>query len=39
MTLAEIETTLEGVKSKMGGFDSKYAQQLILRKNYLNSLK
>jgi len=39
MTLSEIETKLEEVKGKMGGFDSKYAQQLILRKDYLNSLK
>ena len=39
MTLAEIETKLEDVKIKMGGLDSKYAQHLILRKNYLNSLK
>jgi hypothetical protein len=39
MTLAEIETKLEEVKIKMGGLDSKYAQHLILRKNYLNSLK
>ncbi len=39
MTLAEIEAKLEDVKIKMGGLDSKYAQHLILRKNYLNSLK
>ena len=37
MSLAEIEAKLEDVKEKMGGWDSKYAQQLIKRKNYLES--
>jgi hypothetical protein len=39
MTLAEVEAKLEGVKSTMGGLNSKYARQLILRKEYLKSLK
>jgi len=39
MTLAEVEAKLEEVKSTMGGLYSKYAQQLILRKEYLKSLK
>ena len=39
MTLAEIEAKLEEVKSAMGGLSSKYARQLILRKEYLKSLK
>ena len=39
MTLGEIEAKLEEVKDKMGGLDSKYAQHLLKRKNYLNSLK
>ena len=39
MTLAEIEEKLKEVEEKMGGWDSKYAQQLIQRKNLLQSLK
>ncbi|GAI76333.1 unnamed protein product [marine sediment metagenome] len=39
MTPAEIEAKLKEVKSTMGGFDSKYARQLIQRKEFLNSLK
>lgn len=39
MTLAEVEAKLEEVKSAMGGLNSKYAQQLILRKEHLKSLK
>jgi len=39
MTLAEVEAKLEEVKSTMGGLYSKYARQLILRKEYLKSLK
>ena len=39
MSLAEIEVKLEDVKEKMGGWDSKYAQQLIKRKNFLKSIE
>lgn len=39
MNMAEIEAKLEEVKSAMGGLNSKYARQLILRKEYLKSLK
>ncbi len=39
MSLAEIEAKLEDVKEKMGGWNSNYAQQLIKRKNYLESLQ
>jgi hypothetical protein len=35
MTLAEIEAKLKEVKSIQGGYESKYARQLIKRKNYL----
>jgi len=39
MTLAEIDSKLEKVKNTMGGFDSKYARQLIQRKKFLNLSK
>jgi len=35
MTLAEIEEKLKDVKEKMGGYDSKYAQHLLRRKETL----
>jgi sRNA-binding protein len=35
MTLAEIESKLKEIKKTMGGWDSKYAQQLLKRKNRL----
>ncbi|MGB8952437.1 MAG: hypothetical protein WCC06_07205 [Candidatus Aminicenantales bacterium] len=37
MTLAEIESQLEEIKSSMGGHSSKYAQHLIRRKNLLTA--
>lgn len=37
MTLAEIDAKLEYVKEKMGGLNSKYAQQLLQRKKTLTS--
>ncbi len=37
MTLAEIDIKLKEVEEKMGGLNSKYAQQLIKRKEYLSS--
>ncbi|MFC2163460.1 hypothetical protein ACFLT2_00520, partial [Acidobacteriota bacterium] len=37
MTLAEVEAKLKELQETMGGHDSKYAQQLILRKKLLNS--
>ena len=36
MTAAEIEAKLEEVKTTMGGLKSKYAQQLLRRKNLLS---
>jgi len=39
MTLAEIEAQLKMVQERMGGFQSKYAQHLLRRKNYLVSNK
>lgn len=39
MTLAEIETKLKEIKETMGGWDSKYAQQLRKRKNLLSQKK
>ena len=39
MDLAEIEEKLKDVKDKMGGFDSKYAQHLLKRKEFLEAQK
>jgi hypothetical protein len=39
MTLDEIEAKLKAVEEHMGGLESKYAQQLQLRKKYLISTK
>jgi hypothetical protein len=37
LTLAEIEKKLEEVKSAQGGFSSRYAKELIRRKEILRS--
>ena len=37
MTLKEIEAKLAEVKEKQGGLTSKYAKQLLLRKNVQSS--
>lgn len=37
LTLAEVETELKVVKEKMGGFQSRYAEELLLRKKELTS--
>ncbi len=37
MTLEEIEAKLKDVQEQMGGLESKYAQQLLLRKKLLTS--
>ena len=39
MSLEEIEAKIEEVKNKMGGLHSKYARQLLIRRDYLRSLK
>jgi len=39
MTLSEIEAQLKIVQENMGGFQSKYAQHLLKRKNNLTSIK
>jgi len=35
MTLKEVEEKLNSIKEKMGGFDSRYAQELLKRKSAL----
>ena len=37
MTSSEIEAKLKETKENMGGFDSKYAQELLKRKKSLSS--
>ena len=37
LTLAEIENELKTVKEKMGGFYSRHAQELLLRKKELSN--
>ena len=39
LTLAEVEAQLKVVKEKMGGFQSRYAEELLLRKKELTSKK
>jgi hypothetical protein len=39
MTLEEIKEKLKAVEERMGGFESKYAQELLKRKNTLGKLK
>ncbi len=39
MSLEEIEAKIEEVKNKMGGLHSKYGRQLLIRRDYLHSLK
>ena len=39
MSLASIESKLEDIKTAQGGLRSKYAQQLLRRKNALGSAK
>ncbi len=39
MTHAEIDAKLKEIKETMGGWDSKYAQHLLKRKNNLSSEK
>ncbi len=37
MTIEEIEAKLKETKEKMGGHDSKYAQELLKRKRFLEN--
>lgn len=39
MTLAEVNAKLKGLPENQGGLESKYAQALLERKNYLESKK